>query len=191
MGGVVSIPIVILLYHRDLETCLAKCRQHLFLTHKSERLFTFVSVYARILCRVLQHPTLLKPAELQDIIITECRKSQLPELQDIGKLAIKYSQRGDFRVDANVIGGQFSPACYIDESMPSLLYLAYKYADSLEEALVANTNVGGENCHRGAVLGALMGAAFGQSAIPLRFQTNLSCFQEISQEIDTFYNNLK
>jgi hypothetical protein len=29
-----------------------------------------------------------------------------------------------------------------------------------------NTNVGGENCHRGAALGALMGAAVGEKAIP-------------------------
>ena len=32
-----------------------------------------------------------------------------------------------------------------------------KYADDLETALVANTNLGGDNCHRGAVLGALLG----------------------------------
>ena len=38
----------------------------------------------------------------------------------------------------------------------SVLYLAYKYADSFEGAVVANTNVGGENCHRGSALGALM-----------------------------------
>ena len=42
-----------------------------------------------------------------------------------------------------------------------MLYLAYKYADSFEDAVLANTNVGGENCHRGSALGALMGAAVG------------------------------
>jgi hypothetical protein len=39
-------------------------------------------------------------------------------------------------------------------------------ADSFEKAVVVNTNVGGENCHRGAALGALMGAAVGEKAIP-------------------------
>ena len=38
----------------------------------------------------------------------------------------------------------------------AVLYLAYKYADDFEGAVVANTNVGGENCHRGSALGALM-----------------------------------
>lgn len=34
----------------------------------------------------------------------------------------------------------------------SVLYLAYKHADSFEDAVLANTNVGGENCHRGSAL---------------------------------------
>lgn len=33
-------------------------------------------------------------------------------------------------------------------------------------ALLANVNAGGENCHRGAALGALFGAAVGLSKIP-------------------------
>jgi hypothetical protein len=37
------------------------------------------------------------------------------------------------------------------------LYLTYKYADSLLEGLIANTNLGGDNVHRGAVLGVLLG----------------------------------
>lgn len=39
-------------------------------------------------------------------------------------------------------------------------------ADSFEKAVLANTNAGGENCHRGAALGGLMGAALGEAAIP-------------------------
>ena len=54
--------------------------------------------------------------------------------------------------DLEVIGGQLSPACYIDQSLPAVLYLAARYCDDFEAALIANTNVGGDNCHRGAVL---------------------------------------
>ncbi len=39
-------------------------------------------------------------------------------------------------------------------------------ADNFDKAVLANTNVGGENCHRGAALGALMGAAVGEKGIP-------------------------
>lgn len=46
-----------------------------------------------------------------------------------------------------------------------MLLLAYKYADDLGEALIVNANLGGDNCHRGALLGALLGAA-GQELPP-------------------------
>ena len=62
-----------------------------------------------------------------------------------------------------------SSACYIADAFPASLYLAWKYADNFEAGIVANTNLGGDNCHRGAVVGALLGAAVGVAGIPARF----------------------
>ena len=67
-----------------------------------------------------------------------------------------------------------------------MLYLAARYADDFEAALVANTNVGGDNCHRGAVLGALLGAALGYQAIPERWTRGLRSRVELEKEIETF-----
>jgi len=58
-----------------------------------------------------------------------------------------------------VIGARFSPACYIAEAMPAALYLAWKYHDDFAAGITANAMVGGDNCHRGAVVGSLLGAA--------------------------------
>ncbi len=66
--------------------------------------------------------------------------------------------------DEKVIGGRFSPACYIAEAMPASLYLAWKYHDDFDAGITANAMVGGDNCHRGAVVGSLLGAANGVSA---------------------------
>ena len=71
--------------------------------------------------------------------------------------------------DEVVIGHRVSPACYIADAFPASLYLAWKYADDFEAGVIANTNVGGDNCHRGAVIGALLGAAAGTGQIPARF----------------------
>lgn len=65
--------------------------------------------------------------------------------------------------DTHVIGQRFSPACYIAESMPASLYLAWKYHDDFDAGITANAMVGGDNCHRGAVVGSLLGAANGVS----------------------------
>jgi ADP-ribosylglycohydrolase len=88
--------------------------------------------------------------------------------------------------DLQVIGGLLSPACYIEHSFPAVLYLAARYPDNFEAALVANTNVGGDNCHRGAVLGALLGAALGYQAIPERWIRGLRSRVELEQEIESF-----
>ncbi len=69
--------------------------------------------------------------------------------------------------DEQVIGSRFSPACYIAEAMPAALYLAWKYHDDFAAGITANAMVGGDNCHRGAVIGSLLGAACG---VPANFQ---------------------
>jgi len=63
--------------------------------------------------------------------------------------------------DEKIIGGRFSPACYIAEAMPAALYLAWKYHDDFSAGIIANARVGGDNCHRGAVVGGLLGMACG------------------------------
>lgn len=73
-------------------------------------------------------------------------------------LTLKKAERWLDQPDIHVVGNRFSPACYIDEAMPASLYLAWKYADDFSAAIQANAEVGGDNCHRGAVVGALTGA---------------------------------
>ena len=76
-------------------------------------------------------------------------------------------------------------ACYIDGSFDSMLHFAAKYAD-LREMLLANANSGGENVHRGLVLGALAGAAAGVAAIPDDLKQGLLHAEAIGAEIDAF-----
>ncbi len=59
--------------------------------------------------------------------------------------------------DRAIVGGKLSPACYIDQAFPAALYLAWKYHDDFDAAITANARVGGDNCHRGAVVGSLVG----------------------------------
>ena len=63
--------------------------------------------------------------------------------------------------DEVVIGRRLSPACYIPDAFPAALYLAWKYAGDFGAGICANAQVGGDNCHRGAVVGALLGEANG------------------------------
>jgi len=82
------------------------------------------------------------------------------------------------RPDEEVVGAVLSPACYLEDSFPASLYLAWKYAGYLEKALVANANLGGDNCHRGIVVGALVGA--GGALIPERWEQRLLCREALA-----------
>ena len=72
--------------------------------------------------------------------------------------------------DATVVGERLSPACYIPDAFPAALYLAWKYADNFAAGICANAQVGGDSCHRGAVVGSLLGEANG---VPQAWQEGL------------------
>jgi len=76
-------------------------------------------------------------------------------------------------------------ACYIEPNFKSLLLLAAKYT-GFEGCLIANANAGGENVHRGIVLGALLGAQTGASGIPDSLKKGLARYADLESEINAF-----
>lgn len=54
-----------------------------------------------------------------------------------------------------------TPACYLPDSFTASLYLAWKYAEDFSAGVLANAHCGGDNCHRGAAVGALLATANG------------------------------
>jgi ADP-ribosyl-[dinitrogen reductase] hydrolase len=60
-----------------------------------------------------------------------------------------------------VIGRVLSPACYIPDAFPAALFLAWRHAADFRAGVCSNAQVGGDNCHRGAVVGSLLASAAG------------------------------
>jgi hypothetical protein len=56
-----------------------------------------------------------------------------------------------------------SPACYIEDAFPAALFLAWRHAGDFAAGVRANALCGGDNCHRGVVVGSLLAAG---SSIP-------------------------
>lgn len=71
--------------------------------------------------------------------------------------------------DETVVGARLSPACYVEDAVPAVVYLLMTYHNDPETGLIANTNLGGDNAGRGAVLGARPGAANGIEGFPTRW----------------------
>ena len=178
MGGLVSLPMVIIATLRDgnLATTDATALTQQRLTHRSSLLERHTLELSKLLFHIFHD---INP----NIEQLACEASS-----SLGFPAAKVVQnvRRNQSSDLDIIGGLLSPACYIDQSFPSVLYLAARYSNDFENALIANTNVGGDNCHRGAVLGAILGAALGIEAIPKRWINGLTAYAELNDEIEQF-----
>jgi ADP-ribosylglycohydrolase len=147
MGGLVTIgPLAIndLLRGAALTTVQATCREHLFLTHPDETLGRICDGYVALIAGLL----LRKADEPPDRYLLAAAQTTM------GIDLVRLVDRT--RSDREIVGGRYSSACYISDSWPSLLYLAFKYRKDPKAALLANTNLGGENAHRGAVLGGIV-----------------------------------
>jgi len=146
IGGLAQVPaLCFILKELDFPELRAAVKQHVGLTHAHANVQRAADTLARLIFRINEGLPL--------------REAIQKEAGDwiSGTKAEKWSTQPDI----HVIGQRFSPACYIAESMPASLYLAWKYHDDFDAGITANAMVGGDNCHRSAVVGSLLGAANG------------------------------
>lgn len=146
IGGLVAIaPIVFAerLRGRSLEQVQDLCQRHLFLTHPDTALAGVCRAYVQLLDSLLFRD---ESADVMAILAHTARQSAGLNLPDL---------LARTRDDSEVLGRKYSIACYIDGAWPGILYLAARYLNDSHQALIANTNLGGDNVHRGAVLGVI------------------------------------
>jgi ADP-ribosylglycohydrolase len=136
--------------------------QNLALTHSGDKM----KVAAEAVYSLLY--STLRGSGLERAIESECQSQRNPHF---GYPFFKWLEKG--WSDEKVIGQHLSTACYVEDAVPAVIFLALKYARQPEEGLISNTNLGGDNVHRGAVLGALLGAENGETAWPERWTKGL------------------
>ena len=83
--------------------------------------------------------------------------------------------------DFDVIGHLVHPGDSLEENMPTLMYLALKYENNPAQALLVNAHAGGDNCHRGAILGAILGALNGVETLPAEWVFQLRDYAALNQ----------
>lgn len=160
IGGLAMLLPVVLFYADRPEEGRGHALKHLALTHAGRKMRLAAEAVLSLLFPVLHG------ANLEDVIREECRAQRNPHF---GFPFSKWLNEPDERI----VGPRLSTACYVEDSVPAVIYLALKYARRAEQGLIVNTNLGGDNVHRGAVLGALLGAANGVEAWPSRWVDNL------------------
>ncbi len=160
ISGIIGMIPLIVHYADNPTTARQSAHEHLRLTHLGERMAAAGNLLIDILLPVLSGE------RLYDVIVEKIRRQDHPLL---GFPLIRWLKDPD----AVVIGRRLSSACYVEDAVPATVYLALKYHDDTAQGLIANTNLGGDNAGRGAVLGAILGAANGYRSFPDAWVTGL------------------
>lgn len=117
-------------------------QSHVALTHLGHEVKEASGILVRLLCRLAT----AEPLE------------EALRLEANGLVGLRQLKKWESLPDRQVIGSILTPACYLPESMVASLYLVWKYRGRFSQGAQANAEAGGDNCHRGAVVGALLGA---------------------------------
>jgi len=142
IGGLSQVPALVSALAPDFNT-VEIVKQHVALTHRHSNVLRAAGCLTRLILAVEAG------SSLRDAIMREA--GDWISTRKVSSMLL--------RPDTEIIGSVYSPACYIDQSFPAALYLAFKYHDDFSAGIIANAMVGGDNCHRGVVVGALLGVA--------------------------------
>ncbi|MCB2145001.1 MAG: ADP-ribosylglycohydrolase family protein [Deltaproteobacteria bacterium] len=153
ISGIIGMVPLAVFYVDDPDLARRAAFEHLGHTHLGERMVAACEFLMDVLLPVLSGEG------LSDVITDKVRRQDNPLL---GHPLVRWLDDPD----EIVVGRRLSSACYVEDALPAIAYLALKYHDDAARGLIANTNLGGDNAGRGAVLGALLGAANGHGAFP-------------------------
>ena len=159
VGGLASVPALVAALgagHPDLR---AVVQEHVAITHKNSEVVRAADTLVRLHAAIGSGKGSLEEALFEEASDYISRRK-----------VVAWSKKSD----EVVIGEILSPACYIKDAFPAALYLAWKYQHDFSGGIIANANLGGDNCHRGAVVGSLLGAA---CKVPLKWRAGLRVLQ--------------
>ena len=163
IGGLASVPALVSALgagHPDLR---AVVQEHVALTHKNSDVLRAADTLVRLHVAI-------------EIGALSVEEALFEEASDY--ISRRKVEAWSKKSDEAVIGEILSPACYIKDAFPAALYLVWKYARDFSGGIIANANLGGDNCHRGAVVGSLLGAA---CKVPLKWRAGLRVLQGIKK----------
>ncbi|MDX9787297.1 MAG: ADP-ribosylglycohydrolase family protein [Desulfobacterales bacterium] len=156
ISGIIGMIPIVLFYAEHPDMAREAALTHLNLTHLGPTIEVAASFLLDVLISVLNGEPLQKL--MRRMILGQENQLLNPNLMD-----------WRYKPDETVIGDYIGSADTVEQAVPAIAYLAMKYHEDTERCLIANTNLGGDNAGRGAILGALMGAANGMASIPDRW----------------------
>lgn len=175
------LPFILLSASANEERAVSAAVDFVNLTHPHPNVPEYVSIYSRALHAVVGGASIRQQAEhaLRTLgVWATC--------QGYRRKAARFPVSSDDRLRVHQSAVNYlGMACYTKGALCSMFYLAHEFHDDPQGGILANTNCGGENCNRGAALGALLGAgaSYNGISIPQRWKDELRDAQEFIPDI--------
>ena len=204
MGGMIRPLVLSLIAPNPFQATGVACT-HQVLTHRSENVSSALAVTVPLL------HNLIRKCDTKEVWTTTANFIHLPKISGEGLFEKYRDAEGPGNIpskemwklhteledepwqfssyvlkesEKDVVRTKIANACYPEHGLPLGLFLAAKHRYNFRDALLANANAGGDNVHRGCMLGILLGAA--QDDIPKDLKEGLLAFKELEIEIDAF-----
>lgn len=203
-GGIIR-PLIVALTAKNSYEGVGIAVDHQNLTHRSQNISSALSQLVPLLFNLINDasPTEALQSTARNISLIKIHGSDLSkkyaaamgpgniDKDEMWKIHTEFSHEflSDIlanATDENMITTRFATACYPEHGVPLILYFLYKNNFDFKKSIFDNANAGGDNVHRGMILGALAGAS--SKEIPEDLKTGLKEYESIKKEIDAFVN---
>ncbi|KAH3811912.1 uncharacterized protein LOC127835266 isoform X2 [Dreissena polymorpha] len=189
-----ALPWILRNSHKSENDCARSTIDFIKCTHPERALTPFIDIYARLLHAVINGRD-LKQEVLQALSHSELggpRKREIVLRYAENAAAHPAGSTGRLEEYQSAVS-DLGMACYIEGALSSMLMLAYAFADDFEGGILMNANCGGENCHRGAALGALLGAHAANKGrdIPQKYKDRLYFKDSVMDLLQQMNNSSK
>ncbi|XP_077462648.1 uncharacterized protein LOC144078446 [Stigmatopora argus] len=158
-----TLPFILLSASTNEEQAVCAAVDFVKLLHPHPSVPEYVSIYSRALYAVLGGAGVQQQAEiaLRTLGVWDA-------CQKFSQRATRFPTVSEERLQVHQSAvSSLGLACYTKGALCSMFYLAHQFHDDPAAGILANTNCGGENCNRGAALGALLGAAGSHTKFPI------------------------
>jgi len=201
-GGIIR-PLVLALTAKNSYEALGISIEHQHLTHKSEAVSSALSILVPMLFDLLNTDEPLKVLYdySKNISLIKIHGKELSQIyhdsggpgniskEKMWKIHTEFSDRSlsdilPSATDEKMITARFSTACYPEHGLPLIFYFLYKNGFGFASSIYANANAGGDNVHRGMILGLLAGAVSKNISVSLK--KGLIEYETIKKEIEQF-----
>eukprot|EP00760_Papus_ankaliazontas_P036091 PhM_4_TR8189/c0_g1_i1/m.81782 len=186
--------------------------EHLNLTHRSSIVSQALVALVPLLYKLITNETVNNESNVKEMWYKASRKIHPPKITGEGIQAIEREYKGPSNIpkdvmwrihndlqdkpldldalvalhDPNeVINKQFRAACYPEHGVPLILYFGARHSFDFESSVLEDVNAGGDNVHRAAILGLLLGAA-AHPGVPEHLIRGLRHHAELEKEITAF-----